>query len=506
MAKSISRYLADATSTTGALDGLLSIAAQTNITSLGTLSSLTVSGSAAMTLTTAAQPNITSVGTLTALTGGTGDLIWDTNTLVVDSSANNVGIGTTSPSSNLHVKGTAETQVYIDAATNNNSGVRFLENGTNKWTIGNDNTNDGFFFYDFGSSATRLTIDSSGNVGIGTASPGSYTGIQSNLEVKNASHGGVAINAGTNSLGMLAFAQNGTHKWSVEMENSATPHLSFNEAGTQRMTIDAGGNVGIGTTNPGYKLDVRTGNNWGVVHSDGTRKVATYIDASGGNDGLYTINSMPLVLGAGGAAKLWIHTDGKVGIGTANSAAGLMVETTTDGTGLSGDDTNVAYFHNQEATAGHSYGVRIKAGSNATDYAFRVDTLAANSVFEVDGAGEVMVGTASSGGSISNTNPVTAGAFRTMAGAASAADNTATTLVTLPAGFATYIVNAGFNGINNAGAYGATAIVHTDGSTNSITQLVNPSNMTISMSGMAVQGTHTGQGATLNISFSVLRM
>ena len=93
-----------------------------------------------------------------------------------------------------------------------------------------------------------------------------------------------------------------------------------------------------------------------------------------------------------------------------------------------------------------------------------------------------------------------------MAGVASAADNTATTLVTLPAGFATYLVNAGFNGINNAGAYGATAIVHTDGSTNSITQLVNPSNMTISMSGMAVQGTHTGQGATLNISFSVLRM
>ena len=36
------------------------------------------------TLQTAAQTNITSVGTLTALTGGTGDLIWDTTTLVVD--------------------------------------------------------------------------------------------------------------------------------------------------------------------------------------------------------------------------------------------------------------------------------------------------------------------------------------------------------------------------------------------------------------------------------------
>ena len=67
MAKSISRYLADISSTSGVLDGTLSTAAQTNITSLGTLSSLTVSGAMNGTLSTAAQPNITSVGTLSNL-------------------------------------------------------------------------------------------------------------------------------------------------------------------------------------------------------------------------------------------------------------------------------------------------------------------------------------------------------------------------------------------------------------------------------------------------------
>ena len=51
------------------------------------------------------QASITALGTLTALTGGTGDLIWDTNTLVVDSSADRVGIGTTSPSTKLQVVG-----------------------------------------------------------------------------------------------------------------------------------------------------------------------------------------------------------------------------------------------------------------------------------------------------------------------------------------------------------------------------------------------------------------
>ena len=46
----------------------LTTAAQPNITSVGTLTGLTVSGNIAGTLTTAAQTNITSVGTLSNLT------------------------------------------------------------------------------------------------------------------------------------------------------------------------------------------------------------------------------------------------------------------------------------------------------------------------------------------------------------------------------------------------------------------------------------------------------
>ncbi|GMF36788.1 unnamed protein product [Phytophthora fragariaefolia] len=49
------------------LSGTIQTAAQPNITSVGTLTSLTVSGSLTGTLSTAAQPNITSVGTLTSL-------------------------------------------------------------------------------------------------------------------------------------------------------------------------------------------------------------------------------------------------------------------------------------------------------------------------------------------------------------------------------------------------------------------------------------------------------
>ena len=68
------------------------------------------------TIATAAQPNITSLGTLTALTGGTGDFNWDSNTLVVDSSANRVGILNASPDVTLDI-GSATDAVHVPVGT-----------------------------------------------------------------------------------------------------------------------------------------------------------------------------------------------------------------------------------------------------------------------------------------------------------------------------------------------------------------------------------------------------
>ena len=104
--------------------------------SSGLLTSTGFSGNLTGTLQTAAQTNITSVGTLTGLTVG---------------------------HNNITLQGTGETQLLVNAASGNNAGIRFQENGSNKWTIGNDQSNDSLFFYDFGASATRFSIDSSGN-------------------------------------------------------------------------------------------------------------------------------------------------------------------------------------------------------------------------------------------------------------------------------------------------------------------------------------------------------
>ena len=81
---------------------------------------------------------------------------------------------------------------------------------------------------------------------------------------------------------------------------------------------------------------------------------------------------------------------GKTGVGTSSPAAAFHVQTTTDGTGLSGDDIYVARFQNQEATSDRSFGVDIQAGSSTTDQALRIkDHDGTNSLMIVDGVGHI---------------------------------------------------------------------------------------------------------------------
>jgi len=80
----------------------LTVDASGNVSVAGTLSS---TGQITGTLATAAQPNITSLGTIAGLSAttitGSGDLAINTDTLFVDVSAGNVGIGTASPSEDV---------------------------------------------------------------------------------------------------------------------------------------------------------------------------------------------------------------------------------------------------------------------------------------------------------------------------------------------------------------------------------------------------------------------
>jgi hypothetical protein len=246
-------------------------------------------------------------------TGTTAKFVWD-------ASAESLSIGDNNSGYSLNVGGISSKGTgYLGAAS-----PSYLLNNTTASTgrtYGINSSDEGIFqIYDATASyATRFALDSSGNVGIGTASPSkTLTVVDSDSVYKG------SIKFGETDSYFASIVQDAIVDGGVIYNSHAavgTTHgHKFHINGTERARIDSSGRLGIGTASPSAKLDSH--DNSASIRATRASNTDQYIELAGGDgSGLSHINAnYQMAFKTGSTERARIDSSGNLLVGTTNTA------------------------------------------------------------------------------------------------------------------------------------------------------------------------------------------
>jgi hypothetical protein len=182
-------------------------------------------------------------------------------------------------------------------------------------TIGDTNTGIYFPAADNISLTTsgtqRVTLDSSGRLGLGTGSP------VGKFQINDGSGRNVIVTTdatqiGTSGMAVGSFNDNASAYAPLTLLGSAL-HLAT--GGLERARIDASGNLGIGTSSPSGKLEVRDTNATGVFSNSSTRYGFVQWENTGGEFRIGTDGAFGLRFDTNAQRKMTLDSTGNLGLG-----------------------------------------------------------------------------------------------------------------------------------------------------------------------------------------------
>ncbi len=256
----------------------------------------------------------------------------------------NVGIGTTEPVKKLHVMGHIFTQAspplhyFKDTGQTLPAGMWRLGFSNNTMLIDENTAAEGGFV----TYSRHMVIKSGGNVGIGITNPDARLDVNGWIKGRS----GLRIRPSTAGDNIIFENGAGLAKWVAYLSNSETDFAIHESGFGNRVTVKAGGNVGIGTTTPEGKLAINTrsmDDTRGLYINGGGDAEDEYVAYFLGRSSSFPSTVLRLASNRYGnpaykfieaisdedgtpVTQFVVHGDGKVGIGMSNPTNILTVQ------------------------------------------------------------------------------------------------------------------------------------------------------------------------------------
>jgi hypothetical protein len=267
-----------------------------------------------------------------------------TERMRIDSSGN-VGIGTTSVSNKLQSAYTVSASVPAAGATGHGLGVGSSGFGLAAGALNSGNAYLQATRWDGTAANYDLILQpNGGNVGIGTTSPANRLHVVGSPGTLLRLDGG-AGGTGTRDIFISEFdtaAYGGIIRYDSAADlftfGTVENSVVINAINVPRST----GNVGIGTTSPGVKLDVYSSgstSNFIRTRNDTTQ---AFFEAGNGYAFLAAATNHPLILGTNNTERMRITSAGLVGIGT--SSPSTILHAVASGSELRSENTSTAQY------------------------------------------------------------------------------------------------------------------------------------------------------------------